>query len=166
MSDKTSAQNAEDSFDLGIIDFAQIEEVSRVFQQESEEILNELDELILHLEENPDDQDRVNILFRKVHTIKGSVGAVPGGQLLGSLSHEFEALLTRIKQESRTVSKEAVDIFLKSSRLMKVLAHSLYEKRELFPEELSEAIELISAYGNFGFQEGLNDSSVKHAPFL
>lgn len=136
------------------IDFEQVEEVSRVFYEESREILEELDSLILKLEENPEDQERLNILFRKIHTIKGSVGAVPGGQLMGSLAHEFEALLTRLKRESRAVTKECVDLFLKSSRILKVLAQSLREKRELFAEELSEAIEVITAYGAFEFKQG------------
>ncbi|WP_235046237.1 chemotaxis protein CheA [Bdellovibrio bacteriovorus] len=135
------------------IDFEQVEEVSRAFFEESKEILEDLDTLILKLENNPEDQDQVNVLFRKIHTIKGSVGAVPGGQLLGSLSHEFEALLTRIKRESRPVTKDCIDLFLKSSRILKVLAQSLRDKREVYPEELSEAIEVISAYGVFDFGE-------------
>jgi two-component system chemotaxis sensor kinase CheA len=82
------------------------------------------------------------------------VGAVPGGQLLGSLSHEFEALLNRIKRENHTVTKECIDLFLQSSRLMKLLADALREKRELYPEELSEAIETITRYGGFSFEGG------------
>lgn len=148
--DKKDTENSQQEV-AAFIDFEQVEEVSRVFFEESREILEDLDSLILKLEENPDDQDQVNVLFRKIHTIKGSVGAVPGGQLLGSLAHEFEALLNRIKRESRSVTRECVDLFLKSSRILKVLAQSLRDKRELYPEELSEAIELITEYGGFDF---------------
>ncbi|WP_415062243.1 chemotaxis protein CheA [Bdellovibrio sp.] len=151
MSDENNDSKNLQLDEAAFIDFAQVEEVSRVFFEESKEILEGLDTLILRLEENPSDQDQINILFRKVHTIKGSVGAVPGGQLLGSLAHEFEALLTRIKRENRTVNKECIDLFLTSSRILKVLAQSLRDKRELYPEELSEAIELISSYGGFDF---------------
>lgn len=141
-----------DSIDFSI-DFEQVEQVSRVFFEESKEILEELDSIILRFEESPSDLDQINLLFRKVHTIKGSVGAVPGGQLLGSLSHEFEALLTRIKRENGVVDMNCVKLFLKSSRMMKVLAKALRDKRELYPEELSEAIELITDYGNFQLSE-------------
>jgi two-component system chemotaxis sensor kinase CheA len=164
MSEKSAQQDTNDLSDLLSIDFSQIEEVAHAFRQESEEILNELDDLILALEERPDDQDQVNILFRKVHTIKGSVGAVPGGQLLGSLSHEFEAILTRIKQEKHHVTKDCINLFLKSSRLMKVLAQSLYEKRDLYPEELSEVIELITSYGSFSFVAGEGAAPVARRP--
>lgn len=146
------SNNSDQQIDLsGLIDFEQVEQVSRVFFEESAEILESLDSLILRLEEDPNDIEQVNILFRKVHTLKGSVGAVPGGQLLGSLSHEFEALLNRIKRENHPVTKDCIDLFLNSSRLLKLLADALREKRELYPEELSEAIELITRYGSFNF---------------
>lgn len=144
--------SAQDDF-AGFIDFEQVEEVSRVFFEESKEVLHDLDSLILKLEADPSNIDQINLLFRKIHTLKGSVGAVPGGQLLGSLAHEFEALLTRIKKENRPASKDCIDLFLKSSRILKVLAQSLRDKRELYPEELSEAIELISSYGSFSFPD-------------
>lgn len=150
MSEKKS--ELENAFeDSAFIDFEQVEEVSRVFYEESKEVLEDLDALILKLEANPTDSELINVLFRKVHTLKGSVGAVPGGQLLGSVAHEFEALLNRIKRDSLPVTTDCVDIFLKSSRILKVLAESLRDKREVFPEELSEAIELITRYGGFTF---------------
>ncbi|UXR64887.1 chemotaxis protein CheW [Bdellovibrio bacteriovorus] len=158
MSDDTNELDPSQQEGAVFIDFEQVEEVSRAFFEESKEILEDLDSLILKLEAHPQDQDQLNILFRKIHTLKGSVGAVPGGQLLGSLSHEFEALLTRIKRESRPVTKDCVDIFLKSSRILKVLAQSLREKREVYPEELSEAIEVISSYGSFSFENETSSS--------
>lgn len=159
MSD-TKKQESELPLDEVMIDFEQIEEVSRVFFQESREVLEGLDELILSLEQNPDSTDKINLLFRKVHTLKGSVGAVPGGQLFGSLAHEFEALLGRIKQEKKIIDKNCIELFLKSSDLLKRLAQSLREKRELYPEDLSEAIEVISSYGKFKF------SNTTHTPNL
>ena len=164
MSDEKSEFNFGEQEPVIVIDFEQVEQVSQVFFEESKEILEDLDELILKLENDPTNLDQINLLFRKIHTIKGSVGAVPGGQLLGSLAHEFEALLTRIKREERAVTKECVDLFLKSSRIIKVLAQSLRDKRELYPEELSEAIELISSYGGFDFVDGGSAPKKSAAP--
>jgi len=152
MSDAQKPANLDEDFDFSsVIDFEAVEQVSRAFFTESSEILESLDQLILSIEQSPDDMDRVNVLFRKVHTVKGSVGAVPGGQLLGSLAHEFEALLNRIKRDGHSVTTDCTDIFLHSSRLLKVLASRLQNKEELFPEELSEVIELITRYGSFEF---------------
>lgn len=160
MSDEKFNNGNNPQDDIVFIDFEQVEEVSRVFFEESKEILEDLDQNILRLEQAPDDIEQINILFRKVHTLKGSVGAVPGGQLLGSLAHEFEALLNRIKRESRSVDKGCIDVFLKSSRILKLLAGALRDKREVFPEELSEAIELISFYGGFEFSDDVPKKTV------
>ncbi len=151
MSDENKNSNAGmDPFEVSI-DFEQIEQVSQAFFIESQEILAELPKLILKLEDNPEDNEQINVLFRKVHTLKGSVGAVPGGQLFGSLAHEFEALLNKIKREHHVVNDDCLQLFLNSSRLLNLLAEALREKREVYPEELSEAIELITRYGTFQF---------------
>lgn len=128
-------------------DFNEVQVVSEAFFKESEEILSDLDEHILRLEAHPHDEILLQGLFRKVHTLKGSVGAVPGGQLLGSLSHEFETLLDRLRKQKMIPNKECIEIFLHSSRILKILAENLRTHREIYPEELSEAIELIARYG-------------------
>lgn len=147
------SSDSEDSKSNQIIeldfDFNEVQVVSEAFFKESEEILSDLDEHILRLEAHPHDEILLQGLFRKVHTLKGSVGAVPGGQLLGSLSHEFETLLDRLRKQKILPTKECIEIFLHSSRILKVLAENLRTHREIYPEELSEAIELIARYGTF-----------------
>lgn len=164
MSDEQNNNSSSQLDDMFVIDFEQVEQVSRAFFDESKEILDNLEDQILKLEENPNDLEQINLIFRKVHTLKGSVGAVPGGQLLGSLSHEFEALLNRIKQENHTITRECIDLFLESARLLKVLAEALREKREIYPEELSEAIEVITRYGSFQFSNGTMNKSARKTP--
>lgn len=145
--------DSEDSKSQQIIeldfDFNEVQVVSEAFFKESEEILSDLDEHILRLESHPHDEILLQGLFRKVHTLKGSVGAVPGGQLLGSLSHEFETLLDRLRKQKIIPNKECIEMFLHSSRILKILAENLRTHREIYPEELSEAIELIARYGTF-----------------
>ncbi len=140
-------------------DFNEVQVVSEAFFKESEEILSDLDEHILRLESHPHDEILLQGLFRKVHTLKGSVGAVPGGQLLGSLSHEFETLLDRLRKQKIIPNKECIEIFLHSSRILKILAENLRTHREIYPEELSEAIELIARYGTFQLNTSIETAS-------
>ncbi|WP_413290029.1 chemotaxis protein CheA [Bdellovibrio sp. HCB337] len=139
-------------------DFSEVQNVSEAFFKESEEILSDLDEHILRLENQAHDEILLQSLFRKVHTLKGSVGAVPGGQLFGSLSHEFETLLDRLRKQKIQPNTECIEIFLHSSRLLKILAESLRTHREIYPEELSEAIELISRYGSFQLTASIEET--------
>lgn len=151
---KTSAPIIELDFD-----FNEVQNVSEAFFKESEEILSGLDEHILRLENQAHDEVLLQSLFRKVHTLKGSVGAVPGGQLFGSLSHEFETLLDRLRKQKIQPNTECIEIFLHSSRILKILAENLRTHREIYPEELSEAIELIARYGSFQLTASLEDPS-------
>jgi two-component system chemotaxis sensor kinase CheA len=127
----------------------EIQVVSEVFFKEAQEILEDLDDHIVKLEARPHDEVLLQSLFRKMHTLKGSAGAVPGGQLFGSLSHEFETLLDRLRKQNLPPDKACIEMFLHSSRLLKILAENLRLAREIYPEELSEVIELISRYGSF-----------------
>lgn len=131
------------------LDADQISFVSNTFFEECNAILSDLDQLILKIEESPDNSDLIATLFRKIHTLKGSVGAVPGGQLLGSLAHEFEALIDRFRKSEVTFSKEAIDLFLHSSKLFKILSQNLQKNSQIPPEELSETIEVITRYSSF-----------------
>lgn len=139
------------SIDFDIGDLAQ---VTSTFFAESVELVDDLDQHILKLEEFPSDMLQVNNLFRKVHTLKGALGAVPGGQLMGSLAHEFEALLSRIKKENKVVTPEAVNLFLHAAKLLKILGTNLKSNRENYPEETSEVIDLIARFSSFEFPEG------------
>jgi two-component system chemotaxis sensor kinase CheA len=159
--DKSNSSNIDDMFG---IDSDVIEQVSKAFFEEARDIFEKFEEEVLKLESNPGDEDLINLLFRKVHTLKGSVGAVPGGQLIGSLSHEFEALLNRIKKEHHAVNGECVDLFLKSSRILKVLVNGLKEKRQIYPEELSETIELIARFGSVQFDGSAGPTKSNRQP--
>lgn len=146
--ENTSVADSNEIIELDF-DFSESSAVSEVFFKESEEILADLDEHILKVESYPHDEVLLKSLFRKIHTLKGSAGAVPGGQLFGSLAHEFEALLETLRRESILPTPECCELFLHSSRLLKVLAENLRSHREIYPEELSEVIELITRYGSF-----------------
>ncbi len=140
-------------YDLdSIIDLVQVDQLKVTFFEEAHGILSDLEDLIGQLEKYPHDFEITQTLFRKIHTLKGNVGAIPGGQMVGSIAHEFEAVLGKIKDAGVQVNDQLIDIFFKSSRILSNLINSLKEQRELYPEELSEAIELISEYGALSYQ--------------
>lgn len=145
------------------LDSEQMSFVSNTFFEECNGILSDLDQLILKIEEDPANTDLVGNLFRKIHTLKGSVGAVPGGQLFGSLSHEFEALIDRFRKSEVYFNKEAIDLFLHSSKLFKILAENLQNGQEIPPEYLSEVIEVITRYGSFAMPDKSQNQAKKKA---
>ncbi len=53
-----------------------MDEVLQVFIAESQELLQQMEEALLQLENDPDDADTINAIFRAAHTIKGSFVSV------------------------------------------------------------------------------------------
>lgn len=137
-----------DDFEYNINDLGidTVEEVKTAFVREAIEILSDLEKTILQIDSDPNNEMLLGKLFRKIHTLKGSAGGVPGGQLIATLSHEFEALLDQLRKKQIPPNSNIINTFLSSSRLLSVLIHSLKDRRELLPEELSEIIEGISRF--------------------
>ena len=53
-----------------------IDELVQVFLEESEDEIRELEAGLIKLEEEQDDENIINRVFRAAHTIKGSAGLV------------------------------------------------------------------------------------------
>ncbi|MFH2066459.1 MAG: chemotaxis protein CheA [Pseudomonadota bacterium] len=84
-----------------------------VYRQEAEELLVEIEETVLDLEENPDDTEAINKLFRAMHTIKGS-GAMFGFDEIAEFTHHVETTLDKVRNGDIPVSRELIDLILLS----------------------------------------------------
>jgi two-component system chemotaxis sensor kinase CheA len=81
------------------------------FRQEADELLAEIEAVILLIEENPEDDDAINRLFRAVHTLKGS-GGMFGLTDIASFSHGLESVLDKVRGHQLAVSHELIDLTL------------------------------------------------------
>ena len=61
-----------------------------MFLEESMDNLQTLNESLLQLEQQPDDVDKLNEIFRVAHTIKG-MAATMGFNKMAELTHKMEA---------------------------------------------------------------------------
>ncbi|MDR3475517.1 MAG: chemotaxis protein CheA [Devosia sp.] len=67
------------------------------FRSEASELLEQLEQGLLDLEQNPGDTDLINSTFRALHTIKGS-GAMFGFTEVAEFVHEFETAFDRVRK--------------------------------------------------------------------
>ena len=81
------------------------------FKEEAHELLAELETSLLELENNPDDMNLVNQIFRAMHTIKGS-SAMAGLDDVSGFTHDAETVLDAVRKYEISVTKELVDITL------------------------------------------------------
>lgn len=94
-----------------------------VYRQEADELLTEIEETVLEIEENPEEREAVNRLFRAVHTIKGS-GAMFGFEKIVNFTHGLETVLDRVRDGILPITKDLIDLILKSRDHIKTILDS------------------------------------------
>jgi len=99
------------------------------FIAEAQEHLDTIEVNILALEQDPEDIEVINAIFRPFHTIKGVAGFLNLKEV-NRLSHEIETLLDNARDQKLIVNEEIVDIVLETVDLMKALINHLKENIE------------------------------------
>ncbi len=94
------------------------------FVAEGLEYLDQAEEALLSLEQNPSDQEAVNVTFRAFHTIKGVAGFLEFDQV-SSIAHEAETLLAQVRDGSLRFTGAAADLFLRSADILRGLLESI-----------------------------------------
>ena len=89
------------------------EEFIREFLEESEENLDQLDQDFVSLEQDPHDLERLDSIYRAIHTIKGTSGFF-GFSKLGAVAHAAENLLSRLRDGDITLNEGLTSALLAS----------------------------------------------------
>ena len=80
-----------------------------MFLEESMDNLQSLNEALLDLEQNPNNIDKVNEIFRVAHTIKG-MAATMGYSNIAELTHKMEDVLSRFREGKLSVTRNVVTV--------------------------------------------------------
>ncbi len=83
------------------------------YREEANELLAELETSLLELEEQPEDNDLINRVFRAMHTIKGS-GAMFGFDDIARFTHEVETVFDQARNGKMKVTRTLLDLTLQS----------------------------------------------------
>lgn len=86
--------------------------IREIFLEEAQEILESLESDIIQLEENPNNPDVINQIFRRVHTLKGSSG-IAGFSDLSDFTHKLENLLDGVRTCRMGIDNAMIDLILK-----------------------------------------------------
>lgn len=99
-------------------DHAQIVEA---FVTETDELITHLEELLLRLEESPDDDELLNAIFRGAHTIKGNASCLQYEELT-TFAHVFEESLERLRNGEEHATSARVSRLLDALDALRDLA--------------------------------------------
>jgi two-component system chemotaxis sensor kinase CheA len=101
-------------------------EIIAGFVMEALEGLESVEVSLMDMEENPDDTEGINAIFRAFHTIKG-VSAFLGFMRINKLAHCSENLLDKIRSGELCIQPQIVDVILDSVDMLKQLIHGVKE---------------------------------------
>ncbi|MCP4712121.1 MAG: chemotaxis protein CheA [Planctomycetes bacterium] len=99
------------------------------FIQESNEHLESAEGNLLSIEDNPEDVETLNAVFRGFHTIKGVAGFLNLKQI-GALAHAAENLLDLARKGNLQLGGVSIDAVFESVDVMKQMLQSLKEAVE------------------------------------
>lgn len=98
----------------------EFQEILQDFLVESFELIEQLDQDLVELENNPQDLELLNRIFRVAHTIKGASSFL-NFDVLTHLTHHMEDVLNKARHGELVIDADIMDVILESIDLMKAL---------------------------------------------
>jgi len=116
------------------------------YVSEVEEHLENLNFCLLKLENEPENSEIINQLFRSAHTLKSSSAAM-GFTKISELAHSMEDVLGRLKNKELKASKEIVNILLRCFDALEDMINKVTkgEKEDLNTTQLVVGLKKIMA---------------------
>ncbi len=140
-----------------------MDELTSVYVQESREQLAEMESGLLRLEQDPDDADNINAIFRAAHTIKGGSGVIEC-HFIEQFTHRVENLLDALRNGDIAVSGKLATLLLECcdhmGSLIDILAcgqteldTNVIERCETLTQRLQDALAVMPAGMNMTVQD-------------
>jgi two-component system chemotaxis sensor kinase CheA len=115
----------------------------KVFLEETDDILQTLDEDIIKLEKEDQKDDIIQRVFRAAHTLKGSSGMI-GHLNMAEVTHAMENLLDKLRNKKIILNSHIVDLLLYSLDILKLLRGEI-NKEEDSDIDISTIVKKINA---------------------
>lgn len=135
------------------------EDILQDFLVEAGEILELLSEQLVQLENNPDDSDLLNAIFRGFHTVKGGAGFLSLDELV-DVCHQAENLFDLLRNGQRKVSPILMDTILQALDAINEMFVQVQNRDPLTP---ADAV-IIDTLRNFCSDNYDPDASPTAAP--
>ena len=102
------------------------EEYLSVFVDESRETLQNLNDNLLKLENNPEDMETVNEVFRLLHTLKGMAGTM-GFENMMKLCHKMENVLDKVRSGNIKLTGDLMDKLFTGVDIVERMVNNIVE---------------------------------------
>ena len=122
-----------------------MQEILDEFIQEAEEILENLDQELIELENDPTNRELLNQIFRGMHTLKGGAGFL-GLESIINLAHIIESIFDKLRNNEMQLDSSKMDTILEGIDIIKNAIETLKSNREIPDnEEINDILEKLQA---------------------
>ncbi len=140
-----------------------LDEGLQVFETEAQELLDDMEQSLLELEDNPEDTDHINSVFRAAHTIKGSSGLFGFDGVIG-FTHIVENVLDRARAGELEISHELLSLLLASRDVMGQLVDAAIAGQDGGDAALQQKSRTLSEQLNLYLETPVIDSELTPSP--
>jgi two-component system chemotaxis sensor kinase CheA len=121
-----------------------LDDIVEEFLVESHENLDQLDQDLVALEQDPNSRDRLSSIFRTIHTIKGTSGFLAFNRL-EEIAHVGENLLSRLRDGALDLTPSRTDALLHMVDTIRALLAAIEATGGEGSVEVASTVALISA---------------------
>lgn len=114
-----------------------MEQFHQVFFEESFEGLDVMETGLLNLDSGEADSEEINSIFRAAHSIKGGSGTF-GFKNIADFTHIMETLLDEVRDGVRELTREGINILLKSVDCLRMMMTAASEGGEVDDDEVKQ----------------------------
>ena len=116
-----------------------------IFLDETKEHLENLNTQILKLEQEPEDTDTINEIFRAAHSLKGMAGTM-GYKRMQTLTHDMENVFSEIRNGSMKVTANLIDTLFQCLDALEEYTNNIQNTAD---EGTNENLPLIEMLNDF-----------------
>ncbi|MBR1849145.1 MAG: Hpt domain-containing protein, partial [Lachnospiraceae bacterium] len=120
-----------------------------IFLDESREHLQNLNTQIMNLEQNPEDMDTVNEIFRAAHSLKGMAGTM-GYKRMQNLTHDMENVFSEVRNGTIKIQPNMVDILFQCLDALEEYVNTIQETSDEGTNDNAPIIKLLNDCLNGG----------------
>jgi two-component system chemotaxis sensor kinase CheA len=129
-----------------IFEDPEMQEIFEGFLVETNELLENISQDLVLIENQPDDLDLLNRIFRSFHTIKGT-SSFMGFDLVSGITHHAEDILNKLRRSELKINQPIIDVLLEVQDWIILLLEKI-ERSDNSPVDYSMTIKKIDELKN------------------
>ena len=136
-----------------------------IFIDETKEHLQTLSDQLMILEQEPENMDTINEIFRAAHSLKGMAGTM-GYKRMQRLTHDMENVFQEVRSGNMTVKSELVDVLFRGLDALESYLANILETADEGTEDNDEIINTLNSIADAatGKTSGEKPAEVAAAP--